>query len=108
MGTSLEDYSVEGRARAGSAWLAASAYALDGDETRENLEALKNLVRKADGFVHLQDLPETDLLMASDYAAHEAGFAAAQALTGGQAALYHLDNTNPEAPRARTLLRRPR
>ena len=103
MGTSLEDYSVEGKARAGSAWLAASAYALDGDETRENLEALKNLVRKADGFVHLQDLPETDLLMASDYAAHEAGFAAAQALTGGQAALYHLDNTNPEAPRARTL-----
>lgn len=103
MGTSLEDYSVEGKARAGSAWLAASAYALDGDETRENLEALKNLVRKADGFVHLQDLPETDLLMASDYAAHEAGFAAAQAVTGGQAALYHLDNTNPETPRARTL-----
>jgi cobaltochelatase CobN len=53
--------------------------------------------------VHLQDLPETDVLLASDYAAHEAGFAAAQAITGGNAALYHLDNTNPDAPRARSL-----
>jgi len=53
--------------------------------------------------VHLQDLPETDLLLASDYAAHEAGFKAAQAVTGGEAALWHLDNTDPDQPRARTL-----
>ncbi len=51
----------------------------------------------------LQDLPETDLLLASDYAAHEAGFAAAQAITGGKAALYHLDSTRPDRPRARAL-----
>ena len=31
----------------------------------------------ADSFVHTQDLPETDLLLAADYAAHEAGIAAA-------------------------------
>ncbi|MEL6517561.1 MAG: cobaltochelatase subunit CobN, partial [Pseudomonadota bacterium] len=41
--------------------------------------------------------------LASDYAAHEAGFAAAQALTGGTAALYHVDNTDPTRPRARAL-----
>ncbi|MBV1896105.1 MAG: cobaltochelatase subunit CobN, partial [Rhodobacteraceae bacterium] len=35
--------------------------------------------------------------------AHEAGFAAAKSVTGGNAALYHLDNTNPDTPRARTL-----
>ena len=52
-----------------------------------------------------QDLPETDLLMAEDYAAHEAGFAAAMQRLGkgGAAALYHLDATRPDQPRARTL-----
>ena len=40
--------------------------------------------------------------MAADYATHEAGFAAAQALTGGNAALYHIDNADPANPRART------
>jgi cobaltochelatase CobN len=60
-------------------------------------------VAGADAFVHLQDLPETDLLLAADYAAHEAGFAAAKANTGGAAALYHLDNRNPARPVARTL-----
>ena len=61
-------------------------------------------VRRADAFVHVQDLPETDLLLAADYAAHEAGFAAAAAQLGGRAAtLYHLDATRPGTPRARTL-----
>ena len=36
----------------------------------------------ADAFVHVQDLPETDLLLAADYAAHEAGIAAAAAHLG--------------------------
>ena len=58
---------------------------------------------QADGFVHLQDLPETDLLLAEDYASHEAGFAAAQQITGGAARLFHLDNTDPAQPRARAL-----
>ncbi len=42
--------------------------------------------------------------MASDYAAHEAGFAAAVARLGGaKPTLYHLDATNPDTPRARSL-----
>ena len=53
--------------------------------------------------MHLQDLPETDLLLAEDYASHEAGFAAAQAVAGGAARLYHVDNTDPANPRARAL-----
>src|SRR5439155_12450932 len=58
----------------------------------------------ADTFVHVQDLPETDLLLASDYAAHEAGIAAAAASLGSNIkSLYHLDATRPDAPRARTL-----
>jgi cobaltochelatase CobN len=43
-------------------------------------------------------LAESDLLLAADYAAHEGGFAAAQAITGGNAALYHLDSRDPARP----------
>ena len=103
MGEDLQRYDDHARQKAGEAWLAASAFALDGDTATRDEAGIRDRVREADGFVHLQDLPETDLLLASDYAAHEAGFAAAQAVTGGAAALYHLDNTDPATPRARTL-----
>ncbi|MBR9821560.1 MAG: cobaltochelatase subunit CobN [Rhodobacteraceae bacterium] len=103
MGAALEDYSEEGRRAAGEAWLAASSWALDGAEPARDAEGLRARVARADAFLHLQDLPETDLLLAADYAAHEAGFAAAQKITGGAAALYHLDNTDPARPRARGL-----
>jgi len=101
LGALLGEYSDEGRRRAGKAWLAASAWALDGESATHDAEGLRARVAAADSFVHLQDLPETDLLLAEDYATHEAGFAAAQAVTGGSAALYHLDNTDPGRPRAR-------
>ncbi|MEO0654533.1 MAG: cobaltochelatase subunit CobN, partial [Pseudomonadota bacterium] len=103
MGALLDDYSEEARRDAGEAWLAASAWALDGDLATHDTAGIRARVAAADSFVHLQDLPETDLLLASDYAAHEAGFAAAQRVTGGQAALYHVDNTDPARPSARTL-----
>jgi len=101
MGDAPDTYTDAARVAAGEAWLRASAHALDAGE--DDAEGLKARVRHADAFVHLQDLPETDLLLAADYAAHEAGFAAAQAVTGGKAALYHLDARDPARPRARTL-----
>jgi cobaltochelatase CobN len=103
MGDAAEDYSAEGRRRAGEAWLQASAWALDGAEPVMDRAGLAARVAGADAFVHPQDLPETDLLLAADYAAHEAGFAAAQGVVGGNAALYHLDSTDPARPRARAL-----
>ncbi|MEM7721020.1 MAG: cobaltochelatase subunit CobN [Pseudomonadota bacterium] len=103
MGPSLGNYSDEGRKAAGEAWLAASSWALDGDSQTRDIDGLKARVAQADAFVHLQDLPETDLLLAEDYASHEAGFAAAQAINGGAARLYHFDNTDPTRPRARAL-----
>ncbi|MEM9248884.1 MAG: cobaltochelatase subunit CobN [Pseudomonadota bacterium] len=103
MGETLGDYSETGRFAAGERWLAASSWALDGAEQREDLNGLRSRVAGAEAFVHLQDLPETDLLLAEDYASHEAGFAAAQAVTGGSARLYHVDNTDPARPRAREL-----
>ena len=103
MGEAVEDYTDEGRRAAGEAWLSASQWALDGAEPAPDRAGLELRIAGADAFVHLQDLPETDLLLAVDYAAHEAGFAAAQAVTGGTAALWHLDATNPDTPRARSL-----
>ncbi|MDI3337507.1 cobaltochelatase subunit CobN [Defluviimonas aestuarii] len=105
MGEAIEDYGPEGQAAAGEAWLAGSEWAIDATGTAQHARAaLEEKVKGANGFVHVQDLAETDLLLASDYAAHEGGFAAAVARLGGAApALYHLDATRPDAPRARTL-----
>lgn len=105
MGGALDDYAPAARVAAGEAWLAASSWAIDLRGTIAPARAaLEDRLRGADGFVHAQDLPETDLLMAPDFAAHEAGYAAARARLGLTAgALYHLDSTRPEAPRARAL-----
>jgi len=104
MGEAIEDYSPEGQARAGEAWLRGSEWTVGTGEARQERGALDARVRAADGFVHVQDLAESDLLLASDYAAHEGGFAAAVARLGGaDKALYHLDATQPDRPRARTL-----
>jgi len=99
-----EELTEEAREKAGQAWLAASAWTMDGDHAVEDPAGLLARVQGADAFVHLQDLPETDILLAADYAAHEAGFAAAKTVAGGaRTALYHLDNTDPSSPRARAL-----
>ncbi|WP_170465225.1 cobaltochelatase subunit CobN [Ruegeria arenilitoris] len=98
-----EIYTDEARTQAGEAWLEASSFALEGEHIAQDKDGITQRVANADSFVHLQDLTETDLLLANDYATHEAGFAAAKKVTGGAAQLYHLDNTNPENPRARTL-----
>ncbi len=104
MSDAAEDYTAAGRRAAGEAWLAASAWAIDGAEAIRDADGIAARVEGADAFVHLQDLPETDLLLAADYAGHEAGFAAAKAVAGGPpAALWHLDNANPARPRARAL-----
>ena len=103
MGDLTAELTDAARDAAGQAWLAASAWALDGARPQKDDAGIRARVAAADSFVHLQDLPETDLLLASDYAAHEAGFAAAKQQLGGEAQLYHLDNTDPSRPRTRTL-----
>jgi cobaltochelatase CobN len=107
LGDPAEPYTGDARRAAGEAWLAASDHALDTifdpAKALADPQGLRQRVAAADAFVHLQDLPETDLLLAADYAAHEAGFAAAKMLTGSTAALYHLDNRDPASPVARTL-----
>jgi cobaltochelatase CobN len=101
----LDAFTKASREAAGQAWLAASSWALGVDGTsKPDRAGIEARLRSADAFVHVQDLPETDLLLAADYAAHEAGVAAAAASLGApMPALYHLDTTRTEAPRARLL-----
>jgi len=97
-------FTDEARQAAGEAWLAASSWAFDaGGELKPDRAGIAARLKSADAFVHVQDLPETDLLLAADYAAHEAGIAAAAAQLGAAPSLYHLDATRPERPQARTL-----
>lgn len=105
MANLAETFTDEARAAAGEAWLAASSHAIGADgRITHQPQAIRDRLAGADAFVHAQDLPESDLLLASDYAAHEAGFAAAMARIGAPApALYHLDATRPDIPHARTL-----
>jgi cobaltochelatase CobN len=98
-------FTSDTREAAGEAWLSASSWALSSDgEMLPDRAGIETRLAAADAFVHVQDLPETDLLLAADYAAHEAGVAAAAAKLGAAApSLYHLDATRPDQPHAREL-----
>ena len=103
MGDAAEQFNAAGRNKAANAWINASQFAVNGSKVIQNKQALISRIQKADSFIHMQDLRETDILISSDYAAHEGGFAAAKAELGGKVNLYHLDNTNPENPITRSL-----
>ena len=98
-------FTPDTRDAAGEAWLTASSWAFSADGTMQPDGAgIAQRLASADAFVHVQDLPETDLLLAADYPAHEAGVAAAAAHLGATGpSLYHLDTTRPDQPHARTL-----
>jgi cobaltochelatase CobN len=101
----LDAFTQDSRMAAGEAWLSASSWAFGSDgEMRSDRGGIEARLAASDAFVHTQDLPETDLLLAADYAAHEAGVAAAAARLGTvPPSLYHIDATRPERPHARAL-----
>ncbi|PPQ38192.1 cobaltochelatase CobN subunit [Rhodoblastus acidophilus] len=86
----------------GAAYLEATGYAYEGAAARKTGE-FRQRVQTSNAFVHVQDLPGQDVLDADVFADHEGGFAAAAETAGAKATLYHLDATNPQAPKARTL-----
>ncbi|MEM9968427.1 MAG: cobaltochelatase subunit CobN [Pseudomonadota bacterium] len=105
MKEALLDYSEEGRVAAGEAWLKASEWAIDAQgNSHQNRASLEARLKSTDAFAHVQDLMESDVLLASDYASHEGGFAAAMAYLGAATpALYHLDSTQLGTPKARSM-----
>lgn len=88
----------------GDAYLAATqfAYGRDAEGIRAK-HILHECVGNADAFIHVQDQRESDVLDGADFADAEGGFAAAAASLKADAALYHVDSTNPDAIKARTL-----
>jgi len=86
----------------GAAYLEATAYAYEGVNARKTGE-FRQRVQNSNAFVHVQDLPGQDVLDSDVFADHEGGFAAAAETAGANATLYHLDATNPQAPKTRTL-----
>ncbi|AGT08294.1 cobaltochelatase subunit CobN [Paracoccus aminophilus] len=84
-------------AEVGAAWLANGGFTHDGQTpSAPAAQALAQAIERLSAHLHTQDLPETDLLMAEDYAAHIGGVAAALQSVENQAALYHLDNTRQD------------
>src|SRR6185312_580876 len=71
MAPTLDVFTKESREAAGEAWLASSSWSIASNgATRPDRNGIETRLMAADSFVHVQDLPETDLLLASDYAAH--------------------------------------
>ena len=105
MADPAENLTDAARLAAGEAWLSASQWAIDAQgASHADRAGLEARLAGADAFAHVQDLPETDVLIARDYAAHEGGFAAAKAALGQAApALYHIDATRPDSPQARPI-----
>jgi len=102
MGDAAHDFTDAGRDAAGAAWLAGAGWAPG--QGAEAGAAFAERVRSAAAFVHVQDLGESDILLAADYAAQEGGFAAARARLGAAPApAWHLDSTRPGRPRAKAL-----
>ncbi|MBF9196728.1 cobaltochelatase subunit CobN [Microvirga terrestris] len=60
-------------------------------------------VEQAEAFVHVSDVAERDILDGDSAADAIGGFAAAAQALGTTAALYSLDTSRPQAPKARTL-----
>lgn len=90
----------EGRDDLGRAYLAASGYAY-GD--REGPDAgFGRLVAGADAYAHAFDVAERDLFDGDAAVDAMGGFAAAATLAGSKPALYSLDVSEPERPKART------
>ncbi len=81
-------------------YLAASDHGFGGGDIAGSFRAR---AAAADAFVHVHDLPGQDVLDSGVLAEHEAGFAAAAEMLGAKPALYHLDTTRLDAPKARRI-----
>lgn len=88
----------------GQAYLAASSHAYGGPEGHARADtAFASRISNADAFVHVSDTAGRDILEASSAADAIGGLAAAAQALGATPALYSVDSSNPERPKARTL-----
>ena len=107
-GAAMADRALDGdwtrREELGAAYLAASDHAYGGPEGIATADAgFVERIKTSDAFVHVSDTAGRDILEASSAADVIGGLAAAAKALGADPALYSLDSSNPEAPKARTL-----
>jgi len=107
-GAAMADRALDGdwqaRSELGEAYLAATSHAYggpDGDAAPD--ESFTTRVNEADAFVHISDTAGRDIIEATSAADVIGGFVAAMQAQGGKAALYSLDTSDPQKPKARTL-----
>jgi cobaltochelatase CobN len=93
-----------GRDELAEVYLAATSHAYGGSGEGEAAGgAFAASIAHADAFVHVQDMPGQDALDSDAFAEHEGGFAAAAAMLDNAPAVYHVDGTNPDQTRVRTV-----
>lgn len=107
-GAAMADRALDGdwtqREELGAAYLAASDHAYGGPEGVGAADAgFAQRIRASDAFIHVSDTAGRDILEATSAADVIGGLAAAAKALGADPALYSLDSSNPEAPKARTL-----
>ncbi|MBX9908756.1 MAG: cobaltochelatase subunit CobN [Beijerinckiaceae bacterium] len=107
-GAAMADRALDGewqtRDELAQAYLAASSHAYGGREGQAAADAgFAGRIRAAQAFIHVSDTAGRDILEASSAADAIGGLAAAARSLEAAPALYSLDTSNPEAPRARTL-----
>lgn len=107
-GAAMADRALDGhwqaRAELGEAYLAATSHAYGGPDGAAAPDAgFANRVAEAQAFVHVSDTAGRDIIEATSAADVIGGFVAAMQAQGGKAALYSLDTSDPQTPRARTL-----
>jgi cobaltochelatase CobN len=107
-GAAMADRALDGdwatRDDLGQAYLAASSHAYGGSEGAATPDSgFAQRISTAEAFIHVSDTAGRDILEASSAADVIGGLAAAAQALGANPALYSLDSSNPETPRARTL-----
>ncbi|RXT53843.1 cobaltochelatase subunit CobN [Bosea sp. Tri-44] len=107
-GAAMADRALDGdwqaRAELGEAYLSATSHAYGGPDGAASLDAgFATRVAGAEAFVHVSDTAGRDILEATSAADVIGGFVSAMQAQGGKAALYSLDTSDPQKPKARTL-----
>jgi len=98
------DGSWQAREDLGEAYLSAVTHAYGGTQAAMPAgDGFRARVSAANALVHPQDDRERDILDGDGVADYVGGFAAAAALLGNDAELYHLDTSVPSTPKARTV-----
>jgi cobaltochelatase CobN len=104
-GAQAADVALDGawqtREDLGTAYLSSVTHAYGGNEVQRPSDGFRASVSNADVLVHPQDDRERDLLDGDGVADFAGGFAAAAAMLGNTPELYHLDTSQPAAPKAR-------